>query len=227
MSEIVQAQMNIRRRKLGLLIRDARLAHRKTMTECAEALGVTPGVMRAYEDGRRSPSLPELEVLAYYLDISMQHFWSKDVLSDAPPRTEELNLPVLVGLRQRIVGALLRQRRMDASLSLKALSEETGIPAGRLKAYELGEQPIPVPELEACLVALGGRIETLFDQAGPIGRWMTQQRAIQEFLKLPDDLQSFVSQPVNRPYLELARNLSAMSTEKLRSVAEGLLDITL
>lgn len=227
MSEIIQAQMNIRRRKLGLLIRDARLAHRKTMTECAEAIGVTPGIMRAYEDGRRSPSLPELEVLAYYFDLSIHHFWSRDALSDAPPRTEALNLPVLVGLRQRIVGALLRQRRLDASLSLKALSEETGIPAGRLKSYELGEQPIPVPELEACLAALGGRIEPLLDHAGPIGHWMTQQRAIQDFLKLPEDLQSFVSLPVNRPYLELARNLSAMSTEKLRSVAEGLLDITL
>lgn len=227
MSEIVQAQMNIRRRKLGLLIRDARLAHRKTMAECAEAIGVTPGVMRAYEEGRRSPSLPELEVLAYYLDLTIQHFWSKDVLSDAPPRTEELNLPVLVGLRQRIVGALLRQRRLDTSMSIKALSEETGIPAGRLKSYELGEQPIPVPELEACMSVLGGRIEMLFDQAGPIGRWMAQQRAIQDFLKLPEDLQAFVSLPVNRPYLELARNLSTMSTEKLRSVAEGLLDITL
>ncbi len=227
MSEIVQAQMNIRRRKLGLLIRDARLAHRRTIAECAAAIGVTPGVMRAYEEGRRSPSLPELEVLAYYLDLTIQHFWSKEALSDAPPRTEALDLPVLVGLRQRIVGALLRQRRLAASMSIRALSAETGIPAGRLKAYELGEQPIPVPELEACLAVLGGRIEAFFDQAGPVGRWMTQQRAIQDFLKLPDDLQAFVSQPVNRPYLELARNLSALSTEKLRSVAEGLLDITL
>lgn len=227
MSDMVQAQMNIRRRKLGLLIRDARLAHRKTITECAEAIGVSPAIMRAYEDGRRSPSLPELEVLSYYLDLTIQHFWSKEALSDAPSRVEELNLPVLVGLRQRIVGALLRQRRLDASLSLKALSEETGISTSRLTSYELGEKPIPVPELEACMSILGGRIETLLDQAGPIGQWMTQQRAIQDFLKLPPEIQAFVSMPVNRPYLELARTLSSMSTEKLRSVAEGLLDITL
>ncbi|MFN8403937.1 MAG: hypothetical protein U0V48_10335 [Anaerolineales bacterium] len=32
---------------------------------------------------------------------------------------------------------------------------------------------------------------------------------------------------VNRPYLELAMKLSAMSRDKLRSVAEDILDITL
>ena len=42
-----------------------------------------------------------------------------------------------------------------------------------------------------------------------------------------EDIQNFVCQPVNRPYLELAMKLSSMSREKLRSVAEGLLDITL
>jgi hypothetical protein len=46
-------------------------------------------------------------------------------------------------------------------------------------------------------------------------------------LDLPPELQAFVSQAVNRPYLELAVKLSSMSSEKLRSVAEGLLDITL
>jgi hypothetical protein len=44
---------------------------------------------------------------------------------------------------------------------------------------------------------------------------------------MPVELRQFVAQPVNRPYLELARKLSHMSTEKLRSVAEDLLEITL
>jgi transcriptional regulator with XRE-family HTH domain len=130
-------------------------------------------------------------------------------------------------LRQRMIGALLRQERNTASLSIKALTQETGIPVGRIKAYELGERAIPLPELEALLTALGGRIETFFDQSGPIGQWMTDQKSMQQFLDLPKELQAFVCQPVNRPYLELAMKLSSMSTDKLRSVAEGLLDITL
>ena len=140
---------------------------------------------------------------------------------------EPLELPQLMELRQRMIGALLRQERNTASLSIKALTQETGIPAGRIKAYELGERTIPLPELEALLTALGGRIETFFDQSGPIGQWMTDQKSMQQFLDLPKELQAFVCQPVNRPYLELAMKLSSMSTDKLRSVAEGLLDITL
>ena len=90
----------------------------------------------------------------------------------------------------------------------------------------MGERPIPLPELEGLVALLGGQIETIFDQTGPIGQWMVQQKAVQDFLQLPPELQNFVSKPVNRPYVELAMKLSGMSTEKMRSVAEDLLDIT-
>ncbi len=222
-----RSQITLRTKKLGVLIRDARLAARRNIDECAKAIGVTKGVFRAYEEGRRAPSLPELEILVYYLDLPIDHFWGKASISDDASPTEPLDLPRLVEVRQRMIGALLRQERNNASLSVRALSHETGVSGARITAYELGEKPIPLPELEALVAALGGRIETFFDFSGPIGQWMTNQRAMQQFLELPKELQTFVCQPVNRPYLELAMKLSSMSTEKLRSVAEGLLDITL
>ncbi len=222
-----QAQIALRTRKLGVLIRDARTASRKALTECATSIGITPATLRAYEEGRKSPSLPELEVLAYYLDLPIQHFWSSTALSDDQPRTEPLNLKMLTAIRQRIIGVLLSQKRQQFSISLKALSLETGIPVSRLKAYETGTKPIPLAELESILSILGSRIEAFFDQNGPIGQWMSEQQAIQDFLELPPELKAFVCMPVNRPYIELARNLSTLSTDKLRSVAEGLLDITL
>ena len=221
-----QAQITLRSKKLGILIRDARLASRRSIKECAEAINVTNGTFRAYEEGRKAPSLPELETLVYFLELPIDHFWSSESLSDAPAPIEALDLPRLTDLRQRMIGALLRQERMDASLSMKTLAEQTGISSRRLKQYELGERPIPLPELEITLKVLGGRIETFFDQGGPIGQWMSQQKAIQQFLELPLEIQNFVCQPVNKPYLELARKLSDMSTDKLRSVAEDLLDIT-
>ena len=223
----IRTQTTLRTKKLGVLIRDVRLAARRNIDECAKAVGVTKGVFRAYEEGRRAPSLPELEVLVYYLRLSIDHFWGKASISNEHLVAEPLDLPQLMELRQRMIGALLRQERNTASLSIKALTQETGIPVGRIKAYELGERAIPLPELEALLTALGGRIETFFDQSGPIGQWMTDQKSMQQFLGLPKELQTFVCQPVNRPYLELAMKLSSMSTDKLRSVAEGLLDITL
>jgi transcriptional regulator with XRE-family HTH domain len=222
----LQAQITIRTRKLGVLIRDARSAARKTVTETAKAIGISAATLRSYEEGRRSPSLPELELLAYYLDLPIQHFWGNQALSDDAARTETLKLSQLATLRNRIIGILLRQKRQQTSISLKALSVETSIPQSRLKSYELGDKPIPLAELEAILAIVGGRVESFFDQNGPVGQWMTEQQAIQEFLELPAHLRAFVCMPVNRPYLELARNLSQLSTEKLRSVAEGLLDIT-
>ena len=50
---------------------------------------------------------------------------------------------------------------------------------------------------------------------------------MQDFKEMPPELQAFVAKPINLPYLELAQRLSEMSVDKLRAVAEGLLEITL
>jgi transcriptional regulator with XRE-family HTH domain len=221
------SSITLRTKKLGVLIRDARLASRHTPEDCARAMGVTKGIFRAYEEGRRAPSLPELELLAYHLKLPIEHFWGKASLSGEDASQDQPDFSQLVELRQRMIGALLRQERTNASLSPKALADETGISSARLKGYELGERPIPLPELEALISALGSRIENFFDQSGPIGQWIGDEKSMRQFLQLPREVQAFVCQPVNRPYLDLARKLSVMSNEQLRSVAEGLLDITL
>lgn len=221
------AQITIREKKLGLLIRDARLSERRSIKECADAIGIKPGLFRAYEEGRRAPSLPELETLVYYLKLPLSQFWGRETKSDSASPMDELDTARLISLRQRMIGALLRQERNNVNMSVRHLATQTGIAPARLNAYELGERAIPVPELESILTVMGSRIETFFDQNGPVGQWMNGQRALQKFLELSIEMQNFVCQPVNRPYIELAMKLSDMSREKLRSVAEGLLDITL
>jgi len=222
----IKAQVSLRSKKLGVLIRDARLAAHRTIPLCAKSIGVKPGILHSWEEGRNSPSLPELELLAFSLQQPLAQFWGKNAKSDDVSTTESMNLPALVGIRQRLVGAHLRQQRENAGISLNALSEQSGLSASRLKAYELGVRPIPLPVLEGLMGLIGGQIESLFDQTGVVGKWMVQQKAIQDFLELPPNLQNFVSKPVNRPYLELALKLSDMSADKLRAVAENLLDIT-
>ena len=221
-----KTQITIRSKKLGLLMRDARVHARRNIKECAEAIGLKSGAFRAYEEGRKAPSLPELETLVYYLELPIDHFWSKEVKSDMPQPIEALDLQKLLAVRQRKIGALLRQERTNASVSIRNLAHETEISGARIKAYELGERPIPLPELEILVSTLGGHIESFFDRSGPVGQWLTNQEAIQQFLDLPDELRQFVATPVNRPYLELAMKLSNMSRDKLRSVAEDILDIT-
>ena len=222
-----KSQITIRTKKLGVLIRDARLAARRSVQECAEALGIRKSIFRAYEEGLRSPSLPELEMLVYYLDLPIDHFWNSQSKSESPSRSERLDLSKLMLVRQRKIGALLRQERMKSSISIRNLANQSGIASSKIKAYELGERAIPLPELEVLIRTLGGRIESFFDRHGPVGQWMISEEAVQQFLDMPTDLREFVAMPVNRPYLQLAMKLSNMSTDKLRSVAEDLLDITL
>ena len=224
---MINAQITIREKKLGLLIRDARVAERRSIKECADAIGVKAGVFRAYEEGRRAPSLPELEALVYFLKISIFQFWGNETMSDAPPLMAVEDITRLIALRHRMIGALIRQERTHKNISVRQIATDTGISQSRLKSYELGERPISVPELEMILAVIGVPMENFFDQSGPVGQWLNSQRALQKFNELPQDFQDFVCQPVNRPYLELAMKLSSMSREKLRSVAEGLLDITL
>lgn len=222
-----KSQITIRTKKLGVLIRDARLAARRSVQECAGAIGIRAGIFRAYEEGLRSPSLPELEVLVYYLDLPLDHFWGGQSRSEGASRNEKLDLQKLLAVRQRKVGALLRQARVKSSVSIRNLANETGIASSRIKAYELGESAIPLAELEVLVRALGSSIESFFDRHGPVGQWMIGEEAVQQFLEMPSELREFVSMPVNRPYLQLAMKLSNMSRDKLRSVAEDLLDITL
>ena len=53
----VKIRKTIRTKKLGVLIRDARLAARKSIRECAEAIGVSPGTFSSYERGRKATCL--------------------------------------------------------------------------------------------------------------------------------------------------------------------------
>lgn len=126
----------------------------------------------------------------------------------------------------RHIGALLRQARLEASLSVEELAEQTGIDSERLQSYEWGQTAAPLPELETLCGVLQRSVREFQDQHGPVGEWNARQRALQDFLTLPLELQVFVSKPVNRPYLDLAVRLSDMTVEKLRAVAEGLLEIT-
>jgi len=223
----IEVQVNLRTRKLGILIKGARLSVNKSLKECAEAMGITSGIFKAYEEGRKAPSLPELEILAYYLDLPLAHFWGSDVVSDKSSPLSSNNLQVLVGIRQRMIGALLRKQRMESGTSINVLSKQSGISTSRLNAYELGNSPVPVPVLEGLMSILDGRIENMFDNSGPVGKSLVEKKVIQEFLQLSPELQAFVCKPINQPYLELAMSLSGLPTEKLRSVAESLLEITL
>jgi transcriptional regulator with XRE-family HTH domain len=218
--------MTLRAKIIGALIRDARLAAQKPIEECAGIVGVSPQDFEAYELGSKAISLPELETVAYHLQVPIDHFWDRETLVAKGGEKNQPNMIALIRLRHRMVGAMLRQARLEARISLQELAEHLGIEIPQMEAYELGMEPVPLPMLEYLSGVLSRSIREFQDQKGPVGAWNTQQKAIRDFLALPLDIQSFITRPVNRPYLDLAVRLSEMSVDKFRAVAEGLLEIT-
>lgn len=209
---------------LGVLLRDARQAAGKTAKECADVLGCSVAAYNGYELGKKSLSLPQVEVLAYFLQTPIKHFWGDRAISDleneAPPVHEH------VSLRDRIIGAQLRQARVTAKFKIKDFAEAVGISSGRLSHYEVGHQPIPLPELEAIVNHLGMSLEDVLESRGAVGAWDSLRREFEQFKAMPADLREFVVQPANENYVRLAHQLSQLSAEKLRGIAESLLDIT-
>src|SRR3972149_3476200 len=95
-------QMSIRSRKLGILILNARMATRRSAEECSQAMGATPQVYNEYELGEKSPSLPELELLAFFLNVPLEHFWGGEMLPVEGERSRKVDPERVRNLRQRV-----------------------------------------------------------------------------------------------------------------------------
>jgi transcriptional regulator with XRE-family HTH domain len=223
---MVEQRLALRNRIIGVILRDARERAKRTKRSCADALGVSTGTITAYEEGRKPISLPELEILAYVLELPIKVFW------DSMPDTdgeEESNVPLneVLPLRHRIIGALIRQARLENDLSQNQLAGVLGCSSGRIAAFEYGTRSISVAELEVLSQHLGVPLEYFLDsKTGPIAEWHWRAEAQHAFNRLPREIQEFVIKPVNIKYLEVAMKLSGMGAGELRTIAESLLDIT-
>lgn len=111
------------------------------------------------------------------------------------------------------------------NLSQKDLADRTGISTSRIRRYENGETPVPLPELELLANSLGYEVNQFTDNSGPVGEWIHTQRSGEEFESLPRALKEFVIDPENRPYLEIAQRIKGISTEKLRALVESISDL--
>ncbi len=218
-------QIAARRQLLGAVMQGVRAKQGKTKQDCAQAMGVTVAIYTAFEEARRDVTLPELELLAYYLKVPVRLFFERPerLLADDPAVPAEK----VIALRQRIVGALLRQARQDKGKSVKDLAGRLGVTGRRISDYELGHKPIPLSQLQEAADMLGVPMSYFIDEGvGPIGEQELLRSQFDRFSELPDDLRKFVVNPTNVSYLRVAQRLSDMTTDQLRNLAASLLDIT-
>jgi transcriptional regulator with XRE-family HTH domain len=215
----------LRTKMLGAMLRKIRKEKGKSLKETAILVGSTTGKLSAYERGKKTISLPELELFAYQFGVPLKYFLKLDTQSDIRRSIPEAEL--LLSLRQKMIGAQLRSHRTEADISLRKLAKSLNIPPSRLSAYERGIRAIPINELETIVNAIGHEIEEYIDRNGPVGEWQQELQAIKMLSQLSPELRDFLSKPVNEPYLRIAKQLSELQVDKLRTVAEGLLEITL
>jgi transcriptional regulator with XRE-family HTH domain len=208
---------------LGVLIQDARRHAARSVEQCAHVVNLSPEQFAAAEAGQHVLSLPELEVLAIYLDVPMAHFWGSQTLGETP----EPDYSDLLALRHKIVGGLLKQARLDAGMSSEEVAERVDVSVETLNAYEMGEQEVPFLHLEELARILDVSIDYFLDgERGPLGQHEAQHEMNRYFRELPADVRAFVSRPVNIGYLQTAMRLSEMDADQLRNIAAGILEIT-
>lgn len=217
----------IRTRILGVLIRDARLASGTTQEETATELEIDAEDVREWEYGKQSPSLPQLELMAFYFDVPLSQFWSEKTLSQAQ---QERSVPVPKDqyneIRNRMVSTALVIARREAKLSQEEVAQAAGLAVEQLQQYESGVA-IPFPQLTSLASAVRRNMSYFLEGTGRIGMWLQAQEEYARFSELPTEIRTFVSKPVNQPYLEVAMKLAAMPRDELRLLAEKILDITL
>jgi transcriptional regulator with XRE-family HTH domain len=216
----------LRARILGVLIRDACVANSIAEAHLAETLGVSPDQVARWEYGQESPSLPQLEQIAYYLGVPVSRFWETKTVAQAEAERhvpgEQYN-----DLRDRVIGALLTVARKDAKLSQEELATASGLTTELIARYEFGQASIPFAELTSLSTALRKPISYFLEDTGRVGQWLALQEEYRKFSELPPELREFVTQHVNQPFISIAMRLSRLPVQELRSLGEDILEITL
>ncbi len=213
----------LRAKMLGAMMREMRIDAGKSMKETAELIGTTSSTLSSYEHGRKAISLPELELLAYQLDVPLRFFTAR-----IPLEREEgpdFDPAIMVSLRQRMIGAMLRKRRTEKDITIRHLAESVDMPPSRVSAYERGVRPVPLPDLESILTTLDQTVDDYIDSEGPVGDWNKNQIAFEWFLELPGELREFFMIPGNQPYLRMAVRLSKFDLRELRAAVDALEEI--
>ncbi len=208
---------------LGILIRDARYHAERTVEECANLLGIAPGEFAAAENGEFSLSLPNLEILAIYLKMPISHFWGAETVS----KKKSFDREEFRELRQQVIGGQLRRARVEAGRDPQDLAKIIEEDEAIIAAYEAGEMAIPLLQLEQMGKYLGVSLDFFIEMSrGPLAEHEEQQKMLARFYAMPEEMRQFVCQPINQSYISTAMELSDMDVNRLRRIAEGILDIT-
>jgi transcriptional regulator with XRE-family HTH domain len=221
--------ITIKTKKLGVSLANCRQKRGISRETLSNWTGISLGNIDQIENGEMGPSLPQIEVIANKLGISFDELVSGSLVQKSASLENERLLKQYSELRDRLIGIHLKKQRIEKGLALDSLAEVCSVSNEKLEQYESGKIPIPYPVLEFLCQKLELAVNTLLAQSSPFSTNQAQTQvssASQNTNQISDSLAEFINNPANVPYLELAKRLSVMDAAKLRSIAEGLLEIT-
>jgi transcriptional regulator with XRE-family HTH domain len=222
--------LDVRSKMIGVLLRSARLNAGKTLKDCAELLDCSPHTISQYEYGRSGISLPELELLANLFGVPVAYFWEEESVAldkglDLPPAGK------LIPLRQKMIGVLLRQARLEAGKTQKECAETLGVSTDTISKYEYGRKPIPLAQFELLASFLGVPLFHFLDRDLVSSRLSIPRRGgellspTEAWASLPPEVQEFIRIPDSLPYLQMALRLRELPRDSLKDVAETILSV--
>lgn len=239
----------IKRKMLGIRMRNARVQMGLGLEISAQYLNLSPDRLNAYELGTGETSLPELEAMAQLYQVPVSYFWSNGLVKEPDIKA---NVGQKIPIRQKMIGVQIRQIREETGQTRATLAGLLGCSEETIIDYELGKKAIPFSQLEAVAssfeVPLSRFLEVVEEATvqpsvvsevktkelgAPVqaqSRPATDQAALPGSMAwlsdAPDDILEFLSDPSSLLYLRLSMRLHGLSTETLRALAEGILDIT-
>jgi transcriptional regulator with XRE-family HTH domain len=216
----VEPQTVVLQRKIvGVLMRAAREKARRTVAQVAQRLGVTPARIRAYERGAREISLPELELVALYLQTPLSFFLSGEMT--LKEETLQPPTPAEMRVRRALIGAKLKQARLAAGKSKDECAQVIGHKSATLGRYERGLTDIPLGELDLLARFLNVNLYYFIERQDS-----AESAALLDMEKLarmPNDVRAFALNADNLPYLRMAIKFRDLPADQLQELGEILL----
>jgi transcriptional regulator with XRE-family HTH domain len=210
----------LQRKIVGVLMRAAREKARRTTAQVAQRLGVTPGRIRAYERGARDISLPELELIALYLQTPLSFFLSGETMMiqeeiPQPPTPEEMRT------RRALIGAKLKQARLAAGKSKAECAQAIERKAATMGRYERGASDIPITELDTLARFLNVNLYYFVEREA--SKESADLLDFERLARLPKEVRLFVLDASNLPYLRMAMKFRDLPAQRLQELGEILL----
>jgi len=203
-------------------LKKAREACGKTIKDVSQSLGISNNRLRSYEEGKLTPSLPELESLSFLYNVPLAAMFDTQLITEYVHEPQNHSLQSLLQIRNHFIGTHLQLARENFGKTVNELARELKIPSSRLKKYERGELAIPLNDLQKLYQAVNRKISDILDKESPIGMWQELNMQISSLKEISQENREFFLTEENQPYLDLARQMKTIGRDQFTSLSESL-----